>query len=167
MTVILGIDPGISGALAFCLDNRQIGCGIQLITTYDMPLLDGDVDAHAICQMIKIHQPDVAIIERVHPHPKEGVSSVWRFAAAFATVCTAVALSKIPLTQVSPAKWKKAMGVKGGAEGKEQCRRLVIEMLPHQREMFERKKDHGRAEAVLIARYATTLNTLRNYEVAR
>jgi crossover junction endodeoxyribonuclease RuvC len=167
MTIILGIDPGISGALAFCLDNRQIGCGVELLEVYDMPLLEGDVNPHAIQAMIRQHQPDVAMIERVHPHPKEGVSSVWRFAAAFATVCTAVALSRVSLTQVSPARWKRAMGVKGGSEGKEQCRRLAIEWLPDHQATFARKKDHGRAEAVLIAKYATTLNSLRNYEVAK
>jgi Holliday junction resolvasome RuvABC endonuclease subunit len=100
----------------------------------------------------------------VHPHPKEGVSSVWRFAAAYTVACTVVRLQEIPMMLVTPAKWKKAMKVGGGPAGKEQCRKLAIDMFPTNQDWFKLKKHHGRAEAALIAAYAANVMTARNYE---
>ena len=156
--IILAIDPGITGALAF-LDTD----GQRLVAVYDMPLLDGDVDPRGIRDVIKEHVPVVSIIERVHSHPAEGVSSVWRFACAFATALTVLALAEIPIIQVSPARWKKAIGVRGGGLGKEHARRLATETFPVMHDAFKRVKDHGRAEAALIAVYASTLPTIRNH----
>lgn len=164
--IILAIDPGISGALAF-LDTERAAMS-ALITACDMPVLDGDVNPHQLRAIIRLKMPDLAVIEHVHSHPKEGVSSVWRFASAFTVARTVVALLEIPTMLVTPAKWKKAMSVKGGPEGKEQCRRLAIEKFPADAQLlFARKKDHGRAEAALLAVYASTLPTIRNHEAAQ
>jgi hypothetical protein len=156
--IICAIDPGITGALAF-YEPTTSGLG----AVYDMPIVDGDVDPHTMTGIIKLRRPDVAVLEHVHPHPKEGVSSVWRFAAAFTTARVVVSLLHIPLLLVTPAKWKRTMNVKGGPEGKEQCRRLAIERFPGRAGDFSRKKDHGRAEAALLALYASQLQTLRNH----
>jgi len=156
--IILAIDPGITGALAI-LDTST-----RDLSVCDMPVLDGDVNPHQLRAVIRAHTPSLAVIEHVHPHPKEGVSSVWRFSAAFTTARTVVTLLDIPTILVTPAKWKRIMGVKGGPEGKEQCRRLAIEMFPALSGMFARKKDHGRAEAALLVVYASKLTTARNIE---
>jgi hypothetical protein len=156
--MILAIDPGITGALAF------YNADAQDLNVVDMPILDGDVNPHEVSVYIKTFLPDIAIIEHVHPHPKEGVSSVWRFAAAFTTVRVVVQLLRIPTHLVSPAKWKRAMGLKGGPEGKEQSRAKAINVFPTSAHRFSRKKDHGRAEASLLAVYAASLPTIRNYQ---
>jgi hypothetical protein len=49
--------------------------------------------------------------------------------------------------------WKKGMSVKGGPEGKEQCRAMALRMFPECASEFARKKDAGRAEAALLAVY--------------
>jgi hypothetical protein len=156
--IILAIDPGITGALAF-YDTVS-----QDLDVVDMPILDGDVNPHDIRAYIVTFLPDIAIIEHVHPHPKEGVSSVWRFAAAFTTARVVVQMQNIPTMLVSPAKWKRAMGLKGGPEGKEQSRAKAINTFPIYAHRFSRKKDHGRAEASLLAIYASSLPTIRNYQ---
>jgi hypothetical protein len=155
--IILAVDPGITGALAF-YDTAS-----QDLDVVDMPILDGDVNPHEIRAYLVTFLPDIAIIEHVHPHPNEGVSSVWRFAAAFTTARVVVQMQNIPTMLVSPAKWKRKMGLRGGALGKEQARRLVVETFPIYAHRFSRKKDHGRAEAALLAVYASGLPTLRNY----
>jgi len=160
--IILAIDPGITGALAFCHRGHMLPPDLDI---HDMPIVDGDVSAHELFKIIRDGVPHVAIIENVHPHPKEGVSSVWRFSAAFTTARVVVQLLRIPMVLVTPGKWKRAMGLKGGPEGKEQSRRLAIETFPLQSQLFSRKKDHGRAEAALLAVYAASLPTIRNYEV--
>jgi hypothetical protein len=155
--ILLAIDPGITGALAFYnTDTKDLD-------VLDMPILDGDVNPHEIRANIIVTPPNVAIIEHVHPHPNEGVSSVWRFAAAYTTARVVVQMLNIPTILVSPAKWKRALGVRGGALGKEQSRRLAIETFPIFAQRFSRKKDHGRAEAALLAIYAASLPTIRNY----
>jgi len=156
--IILAIDPGITGALAF-YDNEQL----KAVAVHDMPVLDGDVDPHALKEIINTYQPALAIIEHVSPMPKEGVRSVWRFSAAFTTACVVVKLANIPLTLVTPAKWKRTMGLKGGKEGKEQARDWVINMFPSYHPWFKLKKHHGRAEAMILAVYAAQLPTIRNY----
>jgi crossover junction endodeoxyribonuclease RuvC len=149
MTIILAIDPGISGAIAV------YETGVDNVEVYDMPLLDGDVDPHQLTTMIKAAKPDYAVIEKVHPMPKEGVSGVWRFSAAYTTARVVVMLLGIPLTLVSPALWKNRMNLKGGKEGKEQARNLAIQTFPDSHAQLNRKKDHGRAEAALLAVYAS------------
>lgn len=154
--MILAIDPGITGALAF-YDLAK-----QTLIVHDMPILDGDVNPHSIAEYIRNASPAVAIIEQVSPMPREGVRSVWRFASAFTTVCVVTKLQYVPLFLVPPAKWKRAMHLKGGKEGKEQVRERVIDTFPRYQDYFTRKKDHGRAEAVMLAIYASTLPTIRN-----
>jgi len=132
------------------------------LDVYDMPLLDGNVDPHELTWLINSYRPDLAVIEKVHPMPKEGVSGVWRFSAAYTTARVVVMLLKIPCQLVSPAAWKARMGLKGGSVGKEQCRNEAIMTFPGQIERFSRKKDHGRAEAALLAVYASRTLIHRN-----
>lgn len=156
--IILAIDPGITGAMAI-FDTTQP----HRIIVDDMPVLDGDVNPHEISAYINTFLPDIAVIEHVHPHPNEGVSSVWRFAAAYTTARVVVQMQNIPVMLVSPAKWKRALVIRGGALGKEQSRRKAIETFPSYANRFCRKKDHGRAEASLLAVYAASLPTIRNH----
>lgn len=67
--IVLAVDPGTTGALAFYKPNYQP----QHLVVHDMPVVDGDVNASALWHMIKYIDPQVAIIEHVHSHPKEGV----------------------------------------------------------------------------------------------
>jgi crossover junction endodeoxyribonuclease RuvC len=154
--IILAIDPGITGALAFYDPAKKT------LVVHDMPTLDGDVNPHSIAEYIRNASPNVAIIEQASPMPKEGVRSVWRFASAFTTVCVATKLQRVPLYLVPPAKWKRAMNLKGGKEGKEQARERAIDAFPGYADNFRLKKDHGRAEAVMLAVYASNLPSIRN-----
>lgn len=145
---VLGIDPGVTGAIAFYFPGLY-----GRVAVYDMPTMAGEVNAHALDGLIRDHAPTVAVIERVGPMPRDGVMQAWRFSAAYNTARTVVMLRDIPLTLITPAVWKKGMGVKGGPAGKEQCRRKAIEMFPAVAGHFLRKKDQGRAEAALLAYY--------------
>jgi crossover junction endodeoxyribonuclease RuvC len=153
--IILGVDPGVSGALAFFSTDQTDQVGV-----YDMPILDGDVDPHLLHRLIGDRQPAMAMIERSHPHPKEGVSSVWRYASAFTTAVVVIKLLKIPLVFVTPAQWKKSLHL---TKDKEQSRARAIETFPYCAAAFQLKKHHNRAEAAMLAYYASTLPTIRNH----
>ena len=83
--------------------------------------------------------------------PKQGVSSTFKFGKAYGVVIGVVAALKIPVHFVAPSVWKRHFGL---SADKEEARARALQYWPERAELFARKKDHGRAEAALLARYA-------------
>jgi crossover junction endodeoxyribonuclease RuvC len=65
-------------------------------------------------------------------------------------VCGVIAASGVPLHLVSPSKWKRHFGL---GSDKEKSRALALRLWPGRSDLFGKKKDHGKAEAALLARY--------------
>ena len=142
---ILGVDPGVSGAVALYCPSRP-----ELITAEDVPTAAGDIDAATLARLIREWQPTLAIIEQVSAMPKQGVSSTFKFGAAYGAVRGVVQTSGIPMHLVTPARWKKHFRLNAD---KERARAVALRLWPTSA-AFARKKDHGRAEAALLARFA-------------
>jgi hypothetical protein len=145
---ILACDPGLSGAIAYFFPSAP-----DRVAVDDMPVVDGEVEPASIIRRIKQMGPTNAIIERVGPMPRDGAVQAFRFGSAYAAVKVAVALAGVPYHLVTPATWKKHFRLAGGKDGKEQSRALALQLFPASAELFARKKDDGRAEAALLARY--------------
>jgi len=64
-SIILGIDPGVSGAYAFYWPDRD------MIAAEDAPVVDGGIDAANMAAAIDVIHPSVVIIERVGAMPKQ------------------------------------------------------------------------------------------------
>ena len=143
MTCILGIDPGISGAVAFYFPQEG------RVSVYDTPVAGNQVDGAGLAHLINKYNPDVAMIEAVHSMPGQGVSSTFKFGMAYGIAIGTVAASMIPYHLVSPARWKKHFHL---TSDKDQSRALAIQFWPENKN-FGRKKDNGRAEAALLARF--------------
>jgi len=141
----LGVDPGVSGALAFYYTEAP-----SRVAAEDMPVADGDVDAVTLAKRIAIMSPDIAIVEHVHAMPGQGVSSTFKFGRAFGTAIGVLGALKVPTVFVAPARWKKHFRL---SSDKERSRELAIRLFPACAESFARKRDHGRAEAALLARW--------------
>jgi crossover junction endodeoxyribonuclease RuvC len=139
---ILGIDPGVTGGIAFLYPSGEIAAD-------DLPTVDGSVDVDALVRRVREHAPRLAIIEKAQAMPKQGVVSVFKYGTAFGALCAVTALCEIPTHLVSPRKWKTYFGLDAD---KERSRALAIRLWPGCG-LFERKKDHGRSEAALLARY--------------
>lgn len=145
--MILGIDPGISGALAWVSDDGH------LISTSDMPVIEINgkkkVSPYILADMLKARMPTLAVIEEVGAMPGQGVTSMFGFgysAGILAGVCAGL---MVPTVMYRPAVWKRAAGVpadKGAA------RQMAQRFWPGCRD-FDRVKDDGRAEAALLARW--------------
>ena len=90
MTIIIAIDPGLTGALALYATSAPDRIGV-----YDMPVVDGEIDPHRLSAIIADWKPDRAAIERVGPMPRDGVRQAWRFAGAYTTARVVVALLHI------------------------------------------------------------------------
>ena len=75
---------------------------------------------------------------------------MFRFGQAYGSILGVIGALAIPVRHVSPAKWKKALGLNNDGET---SRARAIETWPTQAELFARKRDHNRAEAGLLALY--------------
>jgi crossover junction endodeoxyribonuclease RuvC len=148
---LLGIDPGIRGGLAVV--EIVDGTAPQLIDAIDIPIAGVGakerVDAIAIRGWIELRQPQHALIERAQAMPKQGASSGFKYGRAVGAIEAVVACCGIPMTIVEPSAWKKVHRLRGG--NKEAGRQRALQLFPSAHVLLARKKDHGRAEAALIA----------------
>ena len=149
MTWILAIDPGLTGAFALYDPAYP-----ERVSVYDMPTVNGGVDVHEVRRMLTHYEPGRAYLEQVGPMPRDGVRQAWRFSGAYHAAKTVIELCLIPYVLIPPGTWKKALHLKGGMEGKGAGRAMAMRLFPHNAEMFTRVKDHGRADAALLAYYA-------------
>jgi crossover junction endodeoxyribonuclease RuvC len=155
--LIIGIDPGLAGAIAF---HHTEGGGL---TVEDLPTFrvtrggkdKRDLNAAGLAQMIEfaIQGKQVkAYVEQVGSMPGQGVSSVFAFGKTFGTILGVLAANYIETELVAPATWKRVMGIKSGS-GKDVSRQRATQAFPNKAGLFARVKDDGRAEAALIALY--------------
>ena len=146
MTVYIGVDPGaISGAYAAIDHNGEfIGCG-------DIPSVDGRVNASQLRYLLKscVSSFDAAmvVVESVHSMPKQGIASTAKFMRAVGAIEATAELTHFPLTLVTPQAWKKHHGLIGTE--KVASLELARSMFPEA--SLKRQKDHGRADALLMA----------------
>lgn len=166
--LILGIDPGLSGAMA--LYDPEGG----LLTVEDIPTLEllkagkkrRTYDPYEIARWIDVMSPQIGLVmvEQVCAMPSRGVGgevrgmgaqSSFAFGEVFGFlkgVCTAHFLR---VETVVPQTWRRAMGVKGG---KDESRARASVLMPRSAETWRLKKHDGRAEAALIAMYGARLH---------
>ena len=153
--MILGIDPGMSGALAW-LDLEQGALSIA-----DMPSLvverngkaKRELSAAMLVAMLQGRRPARAFVERVGAMPGQGLSSTWSFAFAVGQIVGVLSALEIETHWVAPQIWQKAAGVRGG---KQAGRLRAGELFPAHAGEFARAKDDGRADAACIAWYGAT-----------
>jgi crossover junction endodeoxyribonuclease RuvC len=147
----LGVDPGITGGIA--LVETLADDKTMLVDAMDIPVIGTGakerVDILAIRTWIAQHCPTFAAIERAQAMPRQGVSSGFKYGRSVGAIEAAVALSEIPVTIVEPSMWKRFFRLPG--KDKEAARQRALELFPAAHTLLARKKDHGRAEAALIA----------------
>lgn len=157
MTIFVGIDPGLSGAIAR-LDSESGDVRIEDVPTFEMKRngkAKREIDYHSLARILDdmTKEPGTRIIiEGVGAMPGQGVSSVFAFGKAFGILIGVAAATFCPIDFVSPAKWKREMGVTASKDG---SRAKASMMFPSYSELWRRVKDDGRAEALLIALYAS------------
>ena len=154
--LIIGIDPGISGAICFFEDGK-------VKEVIDMPTMaegkknkrqvNGAQIYNEINRRIKnFEKKDIkVVIEQVSAMPGQGVTSMFNFGQSFGVIkgiCSAMQLS---IFFIRPAKWKKYFGLI--KTEKDASRTKVIEIFPYNSSELSRKKDSNKADAVLIASF--------------
>lgn len=142
---VLGIDPGSVSAAYGVLseDGHFKACG-------DIPVADKMIDPHGWADVVQRTMPIETVIEQVGAMPKQGVASSFRFGMGTGIIRGVVQGLGYPLVQVVPGKWKKHFGLDSDAE---KSRALALRLWPLAAPHLRHKKDHGRAEALLIAKW--------------
>jgi crossover junction endodeoxyribonuclease RuvC len=148
--MILAIDPGASGALAF------FSVATGTLDVVDMPVMEivrngktkREISPRLLANEIRQRMPSVAVLERVGAMPGQGVSSMFAFGRGLGQTEGVIAALGLPITYVTPRAWQKAVGARGGKDGN---RMRACELFPAYASLFARKKDDGRADAALMA----------------
>jgi crossover junction endodeoxyribonuclease RuvC len=145
----LGVDPGLSGALAIVETFNGVP---TLIDAIDMPSVGtgakARVDVIAEAQWIGKHAPSTAYVERAQAYPGQGASSGFSYGRAAGAIEAAITLCSIPMTLVEAASWKRRLHLPG--KDKEAARQKALQLFPGAHALLARRKDHGRAEASLL-----------------
>lgn len=166
MGAFIGIDPGLSGAIALYFPNAMKGHEFKI---FDMPihklrrngLLKNMLDLHGLSNIIDSNNKGVqgAYVEEVGAMPGQGVTSMFSFGFSAGCCQMVIAAHRIPLQTVRPSVWKPEMKV---TKDKDSARRMFTMLFPHHADLVVRKKDDGRAEAALIALYGARQNNHRD-----
>ena len=158
---VVGIDPGIHGGMAIVVIND--GAAPQLADAIDIPTVGVGakerVDVLAVRAWILSHQPQHALIKRAQAMPRQGASSGFKYGRATGALEAVLACCEVPTTIIEPAVWKKAHHLHGG--DKEGGRQRALQLFPAAHALLARKKDHGRAEAALIALGTVAMERLK------
>ena len=151
---IIGIDPGLSGAVAI-LDK------LKIFDLFDMPIMaEGKKNKNQlnIAQLVKIIRSHIltnddtfVIVEQVSAMPGQGVTSMFNFGQTFGAIKGICASLNLPIFYVRPNKWKKHFELINAS--KDASRTKVIEMYPSISDRLRKKKDVNKADAILIARF--------------
>ncbi len=160
---IIGIDPGISGAICFFKNGKIIDViempsmaegkknkkqvnGNQLYN--EIKLRISEIDKHEVC----------VVVEHVTAMPGQGVTSMFNFGQSFGVIKGLCSAMQLPIHFVRPTKWKKYFNLINSS--KDASRSRAIEIFPNISEKLKRKKDTNKADAILISSYY--YNTYKN-----
>ena len=151
---IIGIDPGLSGAIAILEDNK-------VKEVFDMPVMsDGKKNKRQLnsAQLVKILKDNikddantVMVVEQVNAMPGQGVTSMFNFGQTFGAIKGICAALGLPIFFVRPSKWKKHFELINSS--KDSSRTKAIEMYPNLSNQLAKKKDVNKSDAILIARF--------------
>jgi crossover junction endodeoxyribonuclease RuvC len=150
MTLILGIDPGLSGAIAV------LNADGSLLAIHDMPTLaDGAkgrlaLNAPLVSAIVSQTCARQAFCELIGPRPTDGVAGAFGFGRSRGIIEGTLAAVGIPVEMIAPPTWKRRFNIAAGKENKDSARSVAIARWPAQAALFARKSNIDRAEAALI-----------------
>jgi crossover junction endodeoxyribonuclease RuvC len=128
--VIVGIDVGLSGALAFLDPSNP-----STVEIFDIPVhllarggkAKREIDIVELIRLLAARRITHAFVEQVSSMPGQGLSSTFAFGKGFGIVLGVLASHSIPMTLIPPATWKRALGVPAAKDG---ARARASQLLP-------------------------------------
>lgn len=162
--ILLGIDPGISGAIA-AVDHNGTLLGIRDLPSIELPgkgtirrRLDGAGLVRVIRELVPADESAIAYIEDVQAWGGIAASQLAAMVGSKLVLCAILDLfaSRIEIIPVLPHVWKPHFGLRRAkdekpAEFKARSRAKALELQPDA--SISKAAHDGRAEALLIALY--------------
>jgi crossover junction endodeoxyribonuclease RuvC len=147
MTLTIGIDPGVAGAIAVVSAAGEV-------LVWDMPTIEvrgkKRISArHLRDLLVDIGPAVMVVVEDVQGVQGSGATSAFSFGRGCGVIEGVLAGLDRPVTYVSPQRWTKDLGV-GSDKG---AHRLAAQRLWPLDNLFDRVKDDGRADAALLAHW--------------
>ena len=177
MTVIIGIDPGKSGAIAVKFSTGESA------VVYDIPTLTAisgkgknlkksvDYDIQALDKLIRCYSrydlgsPCYAVVERAEAVTYGATSARGSYhnsaqtnfskGRGYGIIEALLQINGVPIiASPRPGDWKRGLGLtdpsKAYVDKKEASRLMALDLYPELADELKRKKDNGRAEALLL-----------------
>ena len=154
--IIVGIDPGIAGAICFFSSGNVIDV-IDMPTMAEGKKNKKQVNGRQIYNEIMLiknkfkNEKMSVIVEQVSAMPGQGVTSMFNFGQSFGVIKGICSAMELPIFYVRPAKWKKHFDLINSE--KDASRTRAIEIFPYFSSQLSKKKDSNKADAILIASF--------------
>ena len=154
--MIIGIDPGISGAICF-FENGEVKDVIEMPSMAEgkknKRQINGPQIFNEISSRINGFQKKkiFVVVEQVSAMPGQGVTSMFNFGQSFGVIKGICSAMQLQIHFVRPAKWKKYFNLI--KTEKDASRTKAIEIFPYISSKLSKKKDSNKAEAILIASF--------------
>lgn len=148
---VCGIDPGVDGAAA------MIDTETGEVQVYDLPRGPLGVDPVALQELLTDTWGVRSVyLEDNRANGGNGSLANFSMGRSVGLIVATVLCAGISLHRVKPREWQVAVGLTHtpAAERKEASRQRARELYPEVIDKLARKRDHNRAEALLIAAFA-------------
>ena len=149
--IVMGIDPGSTGGICIIKNIKDQLPSIKYFLKMPIVSIYGKkiIDSQTILAKIKDYSIDIAIIEKVHAMPRQGVTSSFQFGRNFGGIESLCYISAKRVDYVAPATWKKKLGLGSMKQDSLDLARLKF----GDSDLWKVKGNHGIAEAALLALY--------------
>ncbi|WP_334038033.1 hypothetical protein [Burkholderia gladioli] len=157
--ITLGIDPGITGALA-ALDHNG---ALRVVDVPTRPKPGNTKVRNEINpKMLQMHLRElvapceqvIVVMEALNTFAGGSVQTMGSLEATKAVIATVCELSGFTVHSVTPQRWQSFFGIKARADEDTKAQSLRIARELYGASFCPLKKHHGRADAILIARWA-------------
>jgi len=148
--IVAGIDPGVTGALAVIGEESQVyDLGVASIGSTNQ------LSPQALAHQLIESGADVIVIEDNRANGMNGSKANFSMGLSLGVCYGVIGTLGRRLIRVKPHEWQKSLGLGSvvAAQRKEAHRQRARELFPELDDQLSRKKDHNRADALLIAEY--------------
>lgn len=143
--VYMGIDPGTKGGIYVLNSSNEIihSCRFSKSTNHDIADFVYLLNKY-LC---------VAVLEKVHAMPNQGVSSTFKFGEAYGTIKGILTAFGIVYHEVTPRLWQKAIGIpaktktQSKSQHKQTLKATAQRLFPQEKVLLET------ADSLLMAYY--------------
>lgn len=160
MKTIIGIDPGMTGAVAI-FSHANLSTVFDIPSVRDTNKSKRKVDIDQLVDLFGAHLWPIGgefrvYMELSHAMPGQGVSGMFSYGRTnglIEGVLTALGFAgrQSPIVKVPPAVWKRRLSLLSNAHIKDAAMKKAKAMYPHA--PLKLVKHHNRAEAILIGHY--------------